>query len=79
MATLFKADEAFTKYVQMIGFEHKHMDSEKQYFVNKRGNQIRVDVDGGEIAFINRYGNVVDKAHSFTSKQVDEFSKREDK
>lgn len=79
MAKVFRADKSFEDYVQMIGFKHKHVDSESKYYVNHRGNQIVVEGQYGQIRFVNKYGYTVDTAHSFTSEQVDKFSKREDK
>lgn len=77
MATLFKADASLSKYIEMIGFQKKHSDSKKQYYVNHKGNQIKIDEKSGKITFLNKYGNVVEKAHSFTSEQIENFYKRE--
>lgn len=47
-------------YLQSIGFKKREADSEKSYFVNKKGNQIRIDYDTGEIALLDNKGRLKD-------------------
>lgn len=79
MAKVFRADKSFVNYIQMIGFQRKHIERECSYYVNHRGNQIVIESNYGQIRFVNKYGYTIDKAHSFTSRQIDAFSKRYDK
>jgi hypothetical protein len=73
----FRANESFVDYIQMIGFQHRHVDSEKQYYVNSKGNQIRIDYESGIIALLNSRGNVVDYSSTFTNNQIDNFARKD--
>lgn len=77
MAKFFEANKSFVDYITMIGFEKKHVDSEKDYYVNFKGNQIRIDYSINEIALINKHGDLIDYSTTFSIEQIDNFSVRE--
>lgn len=78
MAKFFSADKSFVDYITMIGFQFKETDSEKKYYVNKKGNQIKIDYHTGIITLLNKYGTSVDFSNTFTNEQIDKFADRED-
>ena len=77
MAKFFSANKSFVDYITMMGFQFKEVDSEKKYYVNKKGKQIRIDYETGIISFLNEYGNVVDFSNTFSNEQIDKFSRKE--
>ena len=78
MAKFFSADKSFVDYITMIGFQFRETDSEKKYYVNKHGKQIRIDFESGDITLLDRRGYVVDFSNHFTNEQIDKFSVREE-
>ena len=50
----------------------------KKYYVNKKGNQIKIDYQTGIITLLNKYGTSVDFSNTFTNEQIDKFTDRED-
>ena len=54
-----------------MGFLPTEVKSEKKYFVNKKGSQIRI---GSGVTFLNKYGNVVEKHQQLVLERVEEFS-----
>lgn len=77
MAITFKADKSFTDFINVMGFEQKQVDSEKHYYVNSKGNQIRIDNEKGIITLLNKYGNVVDFSNTFSNTQIENFAKED--
>lgn len=71
----FKANRTFTNYLRSIGFNYKHTDSPKQYYVNDIGSQVRIDYDEGEITLLNKYGHPLETTSVVTMERIDEFSK----
>ena len=59
MAVTFKVGKSFIDFISINGFEQKQVDSEKHYYVNSKGNQIKIDNEKGIITLLNKYGNVV--------------------
>lgn len=57
-----------------IGYEQKEVKSEKKYFVNKNGSQIRIGKDG--IALIDRGGYLISKKRTVESSVIESFSNR---
>ena len=78
MAKFFTADKSFIDYITIIGFVHREVDSEKKYYVNSKGKQIKIDYSNGLITLMNKNGNTVDYSSTFTNEQIDKFSVRED-
>ena len=78
MAKFFTANKSFVNYITMLGFKHKEVNSEKKYYVNTKGNQIKIDYETGIITLLNKYGNSVDFSNTFTNEQIDKFADRED-
>jgi len=78
MAKFFEADKAFVDYITMMGFQFKETDTEKKYYVNKKGNQIKIDFNSKIITLLDKGGYVVDSSDTFTNEQIDKFSIRED-
>lgn len=78
MAKFFSADKSFVDYITMTGFQFKETDSEKKYYVNKHGKQIRIDFNSKLITLLDKKGYVVDFSSTFTNEQIDKFSVRED-
>lgn len=75
MSIRFQADKSFVNYITMIGFQRRQVDSDKEYYTNNLGNQIKIDNETGLISLLNKKGNTVDFANVFTNVQIDEFSK----
>lgn len=73
----FKANDTFVEFIKGLGFQYRHVDSEKQYYVNQRGNQIKIDRDTGIITLLNSRGYVVDYSNVYTSKQISEFAEKD--
>ena len=78
MAKFFTANKSFINYITMLGFKRKEVNSEKKYYVNTKGNQIKIDYETGIITLLNKYGNSVDFSNTFTNEQIDKFADRED-
>jgi hypothetical protein len=78
MAKFFTAEKSFIDYITMMGFQFKETDTEKKYYVNKKGNQIKVDFNSKIITLIDRNGFTVDFSETFTNEQIDKFADRED-
>lgn len=62
-------------YLVTIGYKHREVKSEKKYFVNKNGCQVRVGKDG--IALLNNYGYLLSKRRTINSDVIEAFSKKE--
>lgn len=77
MATFFSANKSFVDYLTILGFQFKETDSEKKYYVNPKGNQVKIDYETQIITLLNKYGHVVDFSNTFTNEQIDRFSERE--
>lgn len=77
MSIKFQVNKSFIDYITMIGFQKRQVDSEKEYYSNSLGNQIKIDNETGLISLLNRKGNTVDFANVFTNTQIEEFSKSE--
>ena len=78
MVKFFTADKSFIDYITILGFVHREADSEKKYYVNSKGKQIKIDSSNGLISLIDKHGNTVDYSTTFTNEQIDNFSVRED-
>lgn len=74
MAKIFKADKSFVDYITMMGFQFKEVDSEKKYYVNKEGNQFRIDYNKGEIALLDNKGKLVDSFTEISSDEINCFA-----
>lgn len=77
MSKIFSVNKSFVDYITMMGFEFKETDSEKKYYVNKNGNQIRIDYNNNLITLLNKFGNVVESAGAFSSESIDKFIREE--
>ena len=64
--------EEIANYLVNIGFLPTEVKSEKKYFVNNKGSQIRI---GSDVTFLDKYGNVVEKNKQLVIEKVEEFSK----
>ena len=60
-------------YLVTIGYKYREVKSEKKYFVNKNGCQVRIGNDG--ITLLNKYGIVQYRDNTITSKSIEDFSK----
>lgn len=78
MTKFFSANKSFVDYITMLGFKHTEVDSQKKYYVNEKGNQIKIDYETGIITLLNKNGYSVDFSNTFTNEQIDKFSIRED-
>lgn len=74
MAKKFSLGKSFIDYITMIGFKEKETSTDKKYYVDSKGKQIRLDYDSKEIAFLDNHGNLVESSSSFTIEEVDKFS-----
>ena len=72
---VFSADESFVNFLINIGYQQKEVKSEKKYFVNKNGSQIRIGRN--EIALIDKGGYLISKRKTVDSKDIEAFSNRE--
>jgi len=77
MSKIFRADKSFEDYIRKIGFKHHNSNSDDKYFTNKKGNQIKIHFNSGIISLLNSRGFVVDYSSSYSLKQIDSFSKRD--
>lgn len=77
MAVTFKVGKSFIDFISINGFEQKQVDSEKHYYVNSKGNQIKIDNEKGIITLLNKFGNVVDFSNTFSSEQIEKFAKED--
>lgn len=73
MAVEFKANNDLINYLVLLGFQPREVKSDKKYFVNKKGNQFRIDEQSGEIAILNQHGNVHSKHTSIDDKFIQQF------
>ena len=64
--------EEIANYLVNMGFFPTEVKSEKKYFVNNKGSQIRI---GSDVTFLDKYGNVVEKNKQLVIEKVEEFSK----
>ena len=77
MAVTFKVGKSFIDFISINGFEQKQVDSEKHYYVNSKGNQIKIDNEKSIITLLNKYGNVVDSSSTFNNEQIEKFAKED--
>ena len=77
MAVTFKVGKSFIDFISINGFEQKQVDSEKHYYVNSKGNQIKIDNEKSIITLLNKYGNVVDFSSTFNNEQIEKFAKED--
>lgn len=77
MAKFFQADKSFIDYITMMGFQFKETDSDKKYYVNDKGNQIRVDLESKLITLLDNKGYVVSYSSQYSNEEIDKFSIRE--
>lgn len=71
----FEANKSFVDYITMMGFQKRQVDSEKEYYSNENGNQIKINNSTKIISLMNKNGHTVDFATVFSSEQIDTFSK----
>lgn len=71
----FEANKSFVDYITMMGFQKRQVDSEKEYYSNENGNQIKIDNSTKIISLMNKNGHTVDFATVFSNEQIDTFSK----
>ena len=77
MAKFFSANKSFVDYITMLGFKNREADSEERYYVNEKGNQIKIHYQTGLITLLNNTGHIVDFSSTFTNEQIDKFSIKE--
>lgn len=71
---IFKADDTFIEYLLKNGFERKHVDSAKKYFVKKDIVQVRLNFHKeGTIAFIDLNGNKIEEKKQFSKTKVETY------
>ena len=66
-------DTNVMNHLTTIGYQHREVKSEKKYFVNKNGCQVRVGNDG--ITLLSKYGIVQYKNNTISSIELEGFSK----
>jgi len=70
----FKANTTFVEYIQSIGFKHHQINGTKQYYVNDKGNQIKIDFTDGIISLLDNKGYTIDYSNVFNNKQIEDFT-----
>lgn len=70
----FKANN-IEPFLNLIGFEKRQVASEKVYFSNEKGNQIKIDKEENSIIFIDRYGFTVGIYDSVDDKDIADLIK----
>lgn len=70
----FNTNNTFEEYLKSNGFQHRHVDSECKYYVNEKGNQVKLNYEVGIITLLNKNGYVIDYSSTFTKTQIDKFS-----
>lgn len=76
----FKTGKSLTDYLAIAGFKWVEAEPEatKKYYVNKLGNQVRVDESTGLIAFLDKYGRVIRESSIVSNEQINKFAKGEE-
>lgn len=74
----FKADKSFIDYLTIKGFKRVQINSDKEYYVNKKGFQIKIDNDTKIIYLLNEKGHTVTYATVFFSDRLDTFIEKGD-
>lgn len=69
----FKANAAFRHFIQDLGFEEHVVNSNKQYFTNEIGKQIRIDPETGIISLLTEHGYIYKYSTTMTSKEIMDF------
>lgn len=70
----FIANESLINFLTNIGYQQKEVKSEKKYFVNKNGSQVRIGNDG--IALIDKSGYLVSKKKTVDNAVIESFSNK---
>lgn len=55
----FTANKTLTNFLPMAGFKRQRVDSDKLYYTNKTGSQIKIDFRSKEIHFMNSRGETL--------------------
>lgn len=55
--TQFTLNSTLVGYLTTNGFVNREVDSEKDYYANANGNQIRLDKETKEISILDNRGN----------------------
>lgn len=71
----FKIDDNFFNYLKHIGYKRTNVPSGNKYFTNEKGNQVRVDEKRNLIGLLNKKGLLVCEDSTFSSREIDYFSR----
>lgn len=70
----YTSNQLLIDFLLSNGYKHVHNDSDKKYYVNSYGNQIRIDYSYKLVALINKHGYVVEEVSYVTEDRLLEFS-----
>ncbi len=77
MAKFFQANKSFVDYITMMGFQLKENDSDKKYYINEKGNQIRIDFQTNLITLLDSKGYVISYSTQYSNEEINKFLTRE--
>lgn len=69
----FIANKTLINFLPMAGFKRQRVDSDRLYFTNKDGNQIKVDLRSKDIFFINSKGFTIKETSVTTDEELLNF------
>ena len=77
MSVAFTADSGFVNYIQIQGFIKRQgePDSEKEYYSNNIGAQIKINTKTKMISFLNANGYVLGDGILVHTEHIDYFAK----
>lgn len=74
----FKADKSLIDYLTIKGFKRVQINSDKEYYVNEKGFQIKIDNDTKIIYLLDEKGHTVAYATVFFSDRLNKFMEKGD-
>lgn len=69
----FIANKTLTNFLPMAGFKRQRVDSDKLYYTNKKGSQIKIDLHSKKIFFMNSKGETVKEVFKTTDEELLNF------
>lgn len=69
----FQANRLFRDFITIKGFKRMQVHSNKEYYTNSNGKQIKIDSESGMISLINKNGITEDFSNIMSSDQINEF------
>lgn len=66
------------KFLENLDFKYypSNPNIKNHYYVNKNGNQVKLNYKSNIITLLDKYGDIVDSSHSFNENELREFIER---